>query len=51
MSSVIEGRWVVDPAVSFADRELELAYMQLSDSLPAELWDGAYLDDWPPDPG
>ena len=50
VGNVIEGRWVVDPAVSFADRELELAYMQLSDSLPAELWD-AYLDDWPPDPG
>jgi fructosamine-3-kinase len=50
MGNVIEGRWLVDPAVSFADRELELAYMQLSDSLPAEFWD-AYMAEWPPDPG
>jgi len=46
---VIEGRWLVDPAVSFADRELELAYMQLSGSLPPELFE-AYNDEWPPDP-
>jgi fructosamine-3-kinase len=49
-ANVVEGRFLVDPAVSYADRELELAYMQLSDSLPPELWD-AYLDAWPPDPG
>jgi fructosamine-3-kinase len=48
--NVIEGRWLVDPAVSYADRELELAYMQFSDSLPAELWE-AYVAVWPPDPG
>jgi fructosamine-3-kinase len=29
---------LVDPAVSYAERELELAYMQLSNTLPAELW-------------
>ena len=49
-ANVVEGRWLVDPAVSFADRELELAYMQLSNSLPAELLE-AYHDEWPPDPG
>ena len=49
-ANVIEGRWLVDPAVSYADRELELAYMQLSNSLPGELWE-AYLDELPPDPG
>jgi fructosamine-3-kinase len=49
-ANVIEGRWLVDPAVSFADRELELAYMQLTNSLPAELL-AAYLEAWPPDPG
>jgi fructosamine-3-kinase len=49
-ANVIEGRWLVDPAVSFADRELELAYMQLSNTLPAGLW-AAYTDAWPPDPG
>jgi fructosamine-3-kinase len=50
VANVVEGRWLVDPAVSFADRELELAYMQLSNSLPAELL-AAYLKAWPPDPG
>jgi len=50
VANVVEGRWLVDPAVSFADRELELAYMQLSSSLPAELL-AAYLQAWPPDPG
>jgi fructosamine-3-kinase len=48
-ANVVEGRWLVDPAVSFADRELELAYMQLSNSLPPELFE-AYDDEWPPDP-
>jgi fructosamine-3-kinase len=49
-ANVVEGRWLVDPAVSFADRELELAYMQLSNGLPAELL-AAYREAWPPDPG
>jgi fructosamine-3-kinase len=47
-ANVVEGRWLVDPAVSFVDRELELAYMQLSNSLPPELWQ-AYVEVWPPD--
>jgi fructosamine-3-kinase len=50
LANVVEGRWLVDPAVSFADRELELAYMQLSNGLPAELL-AAYREAWPPDPG
>ena len=49
-ANVIEGRWLVDPAVSFADRELELAYMHLPNSLPAELL-AAYEDAYPLDPG
>jgi fructosamine-3-kinase len=49
-ANVIEGRWLVDPAVSFADRELELAYMHLSNSLPPELLE-AYEDAYPLDPG
>jgi fructosamine-3-kinase len=49
-ANVVEGRWLVDPAVSYADRELELAYMQLGAGLPAELWE-AYVAEWPPDPG
>jgi fructosamine-3-kinase len=50
LGNIVDGRWIVDPAVSYADRELDLAYMQLSDSLPAGLWD-AYLAELPPDPG
>jgi fructosamine-3-kinase len=49
-ANVVEGRWLVDPAVSFADRELELAYMHLSNSLPSELL-AAYEDAYPLDPG
>jgi fructosamine-3-kinase len=48
--NVVEGRWLVDPAVSFADREMELAFMEMSHSLPAELFD-AYTDEWPLDDG
>lgn len=45
LGNTVEGRWVVDPEVSFADRELDLAYMQISkkDPLPEEFW-GAYLE-------
>lgn len=32
--NVIAGRWIIDPEVSFADRELDLAYMRMSASLP-----------------
>ena len=49
-ANVVEGRWLVDPAVSYADRELELAYMHLSNSLPTELL-AAYEDAYPLDPG
>ena len=48
--NVIGGHWLVDPAVSYADRELDLAYMRLSPDLPAELFD-AYEAEWPVDPG
>jgi fructosamine-3-kinase len=44
--NVIDGRWLVDPAVSFVDRELEIAYMQMSRSLPAEFFE-AYCEQWP----
>lgn len=41
--NTVQGRWVVDPEVSFADRELDLAYMHMSvrDPFPPEFW-GAY---------
>ncbi len=47
--NVIDGRWVVDPAVCFADRELDLAFMQAG-GLPDEFFD-AYQREWPFDPG
>ncbi|HWS58232.1 MAG TPA: fructosamine kinase family protein [Actinotalea sp.] len=46
--NVVDGRWVIDPEVSLADRELDLAYMQMSarDPLPAAFWD-AYTAELP----
>lgn len=46
--NTIDGRWVIDPEVSFADRELDLAYMLMSSrrTLPEEFWE-AYLGAWP----
>jgi len=43
--NVVAGRWVVDPEVSFAARELDLAYMQMSvrDPFPDRFW-GAYRE-------
>src|SRR4029450_6670463 len=49
-ANVVEGRWLVDPAVSYADRELELAYMQLGSGLPSGLW-AAFVPEGPPAPG
>src|SRR6478609_2182375 len=34
LGNVVDGRWLVDPAVSYADRELDLAFMQGSGNLP-----------------
>jgi Fructosamine kinase len=50
VGNVVDGRWLVDPAVSYADRELELAFLDMSDGLPAEFHAG-YRAEWPPDPG
>jgi fructosamine-3-kinase len=45
LGNTVAGRWVVDPEVSAADRELDLAYMQLSVRMPfpAAFW-GAYRE-------
>ena len=43
--NVVDGRWMVDPAVSYADRELDLAFM-MGGGLPDELFD-AYQREWP----
>jgi fructosamine-3-kinase len=48
--NIVDGRWLVDPEVSYADRELDLAYMHASRSLPAEFW-RAYEREWPYDAG
>lgn len=46
--NTVDGRWVIDPEVSFADRELDLAYMlgPSRNPLPEEFWE-AYGDVWP----
>jgi fructosamine-3-kinase len=50
LGNVVAGRWLVDPAVSYADRELDLAFMQMSGSLPRALFEG-YLAEWPVEEG
>lgn len=47
--NMIDGRWLVDPAVSYADRELDLAYLSLSDDLPPGFMD-AYREEYPIEP-
>lgn len=48
VGNTVDGRWVIDPEVSFADRELDLAYMLAPSRhpLPGEFWE-AYLAEWP----
>lgn len=48
--NIVGGRWLVDPSVSYADRELDLAYLRLAADTPAEFW-AAYEDEYPIDPG
>jgi fructosamine-3-kinase len=48
--NVVAGRWLVDPEVSYAHRELDLAYMHGSRSLPPDFWE-AYEREWPYDAG
>lgn len=52
LGNTIAGRWVVDPEVSFADRELDLAYMQMSTraEFPDAFW-GSYLATLPLEEG
>lgn len=44
--NVVEGRWLIDPAVNHADRELELAFAELFGGLPEAFWRG-YQETWP----
>jgi fructosamine-3-kinase len=48
--NVVAGRWLIDPAVCHADREYELAFMDVFGGFPAGLW-AAYEAAWPLDPG
>jgi fructosamine-3-kinase len=44
--NVVDGRWLVDPAVHHADREYELAFMDVFGGFPPALW-AAYEEAWP----
>ena len=44
--NVVDGRWLIDPAVCRADRELELAFADLFGGLPQAFTD-AYAATWP----
>lgn len=48
--NVVGGRWLIDPAVSYSDREVELAFMSLFGGIPEAMWRG-YDEAWPLDPG
>ncbi len=44
--NIIDGSWLIDPAVWKADRELELAFTHLFGGVPAAFFDG-YTSAWP----
>jgi fructosamine-3-kinase len=44
--NVVDGRWLIDPAVHHADREYELAFAEVFGGLPPPFWD-AYEATWP----
>ncbi len=48
VGNIVDGRWVIDPEVSYADRELDLACMLMSEQhpLPAQFW-ASYRSAWP----
>lgn len=48
--NIVAGRWLIDPAVHFADREFELAFATLFGGLPPRFLD-AYLQVAPLDQG
>lgn len=48
--NIVAGRWLIDPAVCFADRELDRAFADLFGGLPGSMWD-AYQGEWPLDRG
>jgi len=44
--NIIDGAFLIDPAVSFSDREIELAFMAVFGGIPQDMWNG-YLETWP----
>ncbi len=48
--NVVAGRWLIDPAVHFADRELDLAMLDLFGTIPCAMQAG-YDAVWPLDSG
>lgn len=48
--NIVEGRWLIDPAVHHADRELDLAFAAVFGGIPPRMW-AAYVDVWPLDQG
>lgn len=48
--NVVDGCFLVDPEVSHADRELDVAFMHMSRGFPPEFW-ATYEQEWPFDPG
>lgn len=44
--NIVDGRWLIDPAVWMADRELELAFTRLFGGVPSAFFDG-YDSQWP----
>lgn len=44
--NVVDGCYLIDPAVSYSDREVELAFMALFGGIPSAMWE-AYQTAWP----
>lgn len=48
--NIVEGRWLIDPAVHYGDRELDRAFADVFGGVPAAMWN-AYEEVWPFDEG
>ncbi len=48
--NIVDGRWLIDPAVAYADREMELAFLTMFGGVPETL-EAAYREAWPLDDG
>jgi fructosamine-3-kinase len=48
--NIVDGAWLIDPAVSYGDRELDVAFATVFGGIPGEFFDG-YQEEWPLDPG